>query len=162
MQTRFHRVNGFLVPKLDWLVPGWRHAFATEHYRGGDGYRGPLYLLLTSHDAVVLVRNGPEDVPDALDIVCRLPLPAGFAVETAAGELNPAGTAEQAEALRTLAEQNPEGSPVTLAPVWLAGRIGFCIHDRGWLISLFQFSEGRCVASISSTEAQRIIPLAEE
>lgn len=161
---RFRRVNAFLAPQLDWVVTGWRQAVATDDFRSADGYRGPLYLVLTAHDGVVLVHNGPDDVPLALDIVCRFPLEGRIHVDTATGDVRRATPVEQAEALRRLRADQPEGSGhvIPMQPVWMAGSVGFCVHHQPWLVSLFQFIDGRCGAAVSSTRAQRIPTLGEE
>lgn len=162
MQMRFYRVNAFLVPSLDWLVPGWRIAVATDTCRSASGdYSGPLYLLLTDYDAVLLARNGPEDEPGALDIISRFPLEGRIRPETAAGELRRAVPAERAEALRRL-QLAAGGGVAPFSDVWMTGQVGFCIHEEPWLASLFQFRDGRCTDVVFSTPAQRIVPLAEE
>lgn len=159
MMSRCSRLNAFLLPPLDWLVPNWRQAVMLDHVQSDSGeYRGPLYVALTGHDAVGLIRNGAEDEPGAVAVVTRFPLTAGIQVASGQGEVRPASPAEQAAALRAL----PGTAVPRLTPVWLFGQLGFCMHGEPWLLSIFQFGGGRCLASSSSTPGQRIVPLAEE
>lgn len=159
MSSRCSRLNAFLLPPLDWLVPNWRHAVILDHFQSDGGeYRGPVFIALTDHDAVALIRNGPEDEPGALALVTRFPLAAGLQVASGQGEVRPATAGEQAEAMRAL----PNGGVQPLRPVWLFGQLGFCVHGEPWLVSVFQFRDGRCVASCSSNPGQRILPLSEE
>lgn len=164
-ETRFYRINSFIAPKLDWLVPGWRFAALADSYRASSGeYSGPLYLVFTNDDAVVLIRNAPDDQPDALDIISRFSLQCRIDPGTATGELREADNAQRAEALRCLAQSRDTGAGqvVPITPVWVAGQVGFCVHEEPHLVSVFQFRDGRCTDAVSSTEAQRILPLAEE
>ncbi|MCK8515990.1 hypothetical protein M0534_06580 [Methylonatrum kenyense] len=159
MKSRCSRLNGFLLPPLDWLVPNWSQAVMLDHFQSDSGeYRGPVFLALTGHDAVGLIRNGPVDEPGAVAIVTRFPLAAGIRVASGKGEVRPATAAEQAAAMRACSS----GSVSRLDPTWLFGQLGFCLHGEPWLISVFQFRDGDCVASCSSTVDQRIVPLAEE
>ncbi len=165
METRFYRINSFLAPTLDWLVPGWRFAAVADSYRATTGeYSGPLYLLFTNDDAVVLIRNAPDDQPEALDIVSRFSLQGRIDPGAATGELHQADNAQRAEALRCLPQSRDTGpgQVVPITPIWVAGQVGFCVHEEPHLVSVFQFRDGRCTDAVSSTEAQRIVPLAEE
>lgn len=160
MTVRCSRINAFTLPALDWLVPAWRQAVTLNHVVSDDGlYRGPLYFVLTDHDAVVLVRHGPEDEPGAVAMVTRFTLDPSIRPASAQGEVRAATAAEQAEALRQL---DHSSGVWPLRPVWMVGQLGFCVHAAPWLVSVFQFRDGQCVATTTSSERQRIQPLSEE
>ncbi len=165
MDGRFYALNRFIAPDFDLLVPDWRFCAGTEGFTAASySYAGPVYLLFTDSDFIVLINNDPEQQRDALDMVCRRPHLGCFDPRTPPTAVREATAAEAAAGLgaRTRAEGGDGAFPATGHTVWMAGATGFCFHGEPHLLTLFRLEDGRCTALATASDADRIEPIGEQ
>ncbi|SEP09061.1 hypothetical protein [Aquisalimonas asiatica] len=165
MDSRFYALNSFIAPDFSVLVPNWTFGAAVNQYRSAShAYHGPVYLLLTPSDVCVLINDSPDNNPDAVDLLCRLPHEGRINHTPDASSVREASFSEGVSALGRLARHRgrPLAEVVPAHSVWMAGDVGFCIHDEPHRVTVFQFQDQRCVDLVAATDAQRIEPIAEQ
>ena len=146
-------------------MPNWTFGTATNGFRAASHtYDGPVYLLLTPHDIVVLVNFSPETNPDAVDLICRLPHEGRINHAPETSSVREASFSEGMDAVTTLADHLGLGVTDVLPThsLWMADDVGFCLHGEPHRVSVFQFRDGQCVDVVAATDAHRIEPIAEQ
>lgn len=164
METRFHALTRFIAPDFRLLVPDWTFGVVTDDFISASfTYQGPVYILLTPRDAVVLVNVSPEGAPEAVDIVARAPHQERVNHAPATTRVRPTTPAEAGSCLARLAADRDcameELRPI--ASVWAARDLAFSILDEPHRVAFFRLDGTRCRDCIALGDEHRIEPIPE-